>query len=455
MPFKSTSFTFAFTANTDASATMHVVRYMIRIVTLAAFFLCLPSLMPLTAIAQEDFLRTYQMGDYRKSLEIISRELNEFYAGRVEDKRIPTGFITTRESIREIDLRMVFRNRKAEHFFIEDNPRLSQLHLYAARCHGHLSDYFNSLGHYTQALRYKLVEPKKDDVIYFEMARLFIKDNHFPAYIEALETAVSLNPENYAYSLELGKALYRTDKKKRAIYHLERYVRGSDSPVSPEIYLMLGNLNEDIGRFLETEKYYIRYLAATPDDGKIHFALGHIAYYRTGNYPLALQSLDRALTLLPENEIFKKSKSYEYKADIALHELVFEDAVRYYLETIKYQEMVASQISAKQKELKELNETIRSLKSLLLKEEVFEKYEEYENLMDMKGKAEMELSRIQNEYGKLNAGRVRWNIAYSLERMEKLDEAIRYYRSSIAFDFNANEARKKITNLELKIKRGY
>ncbi len=443
------------TSNNGRFAELSRFRLLSQITFAIAFFSWILLSSSPVALAQEEYLPAYQTGDYQKALDVISRELNEFYAARVEDKRIPTGFITTRESIREIDLRMVFRNRRAEHFFIEDNPRISRLHLFAARCHGHLSDYYHSMNHYIQALRYKNVEPKKDDVIYYEMALLFLKEKHFHAYIESLEAAVSLNPENHAYSLELGKALYRTDKKKRAIHHLERYVSGNDTPVSPDIYLMLGNLNEDIGRFLETEKYYIRYLEAQPRDGNIHFALGHIAYYRTGNHPLAVLALDRALALLPESEIFKKSKSYEYKADIALQELDFEDSVRFYLETIKYQDMIASQIATKKKELEEINETIRGLKSLLLKEEVFEKYEEYEEMMDKKGRSEMELSRIQNEYGKLNAGKIRWNIAYSLERLEKYREAIPYYRSSIAFDYNANEARKKITNLELKIKRGY
>jgi len=75
--------------------------------------------------------------------------------------------------------------------------------------------------------------------------------------------------------------------------------------------------------------------------------------------------------------------------------------------------------------------------------------------MDEKGKKEAELRQIENEYNKLNAGKVRWNIAYSLERLEKLNEAIAYYRDAISFDFNSNQARKKIINLELKIKRGY
>ena len=51
--------------------------------------------------------------------------------------------------------------------------------------------------------------------------------------------------------------------------------------------------------------------------------------------------------------------------------------------------------------------------------------------MDEKGKKEIELRQIENEYNKLNAGKVRWNIAYSLERLEKYNDAIKYYRDAI------------------------
>lgn len=416
---------------------------------------------------REEYLSHYTSGNYVRALEIINKQLEDFYITRVEDKRIPTGFITIKDASREVDLKMLFRNRKVEPFFIEDNPSVSALHLYAARCYFNLSkenrsltyyktsNYDYSLNNYIQALRYKKIEEKKDDIIYYEISQIFRIGNYFNAYINYLETASSLNMDNFSYSLELGKALYRTNMKKRAIYHLERYISGTDESISPELYLMLGNLYEDIGKYLETEKYYIRYLGQKPDDGHIHFALGHIAYYRTGNYPLAIRSLDRALTLLPKKEIYKISKAYEYKADIALQELEFENAVKFYSETISYQDAVAASVNDKKTEIADLSLKIRDLKSSLLRDQTFEQYEEYENFMDKKGRLETELRQIENEYNKLNAGKVRWNIAYSLERMEKLTEAIKYYRDAIAFDYNPNRVRKKIINLELKIKRGY
>ncbi len=415
----------------------------------------------------EEYIDHYNSGNYAKALDVINKRLEEFYITRVEDKRIPTGFITMKDAAREVDLKMLFRKRKAEPFFIEENPAVSSLHLHAARCYFKLSNenpsltyyktsnYDYSLNQYIQSLRYKKIEEKKDEISYYEISQVFKKGNYFEAYITYLETAGSLNMDNYSYSLELGRALYRTGMKKRAIYHLERYINGADGPVAPELNLMLGNLYEDIGKYLETEKYYIRYLEKKPDDGHIQFALGHIAYYRTGNHPLALRSLDRALALLPQNEIVKISKTYEYKADISLQELEFENAVRFYSETIKYQDAIAESVKKKRSEIADISLQTRDLKSNLLRNENFEQYEEYENLMDKKGTLEMELGQIENEYNKLNAGKVRWNIAYSLERMEKLNDAIKYYRDAIAFDYNANQARKKIINLELKIKRGY
>lgn len=403
----------------------------------------------------DDYISLYNSGNYAKSLESINKRLDEFYITRVEDKRIPTGFITMKDVAKEVDLKKLFRNRKAEPFLIEDKPDISQLHLYAARNYFKLTNYHYSLNHYIQALRYKKMEEKKDDVIYYEIAQIFKKENYFTAYINYLETASSLNTDNYSYSLELGRALYRTPMKKRAIYHLEKYVNTTSEPLSPELYLMLGNLYEDISKYLETEKYYIKYLEKKPDDGNIQFALGHIAYLRTGNYPLALQSLDKALKLMPEKEIFKISKSYEYKADISLQELEFADAIRFYTETIKYQETIAGNVKNKKNEIADLDSKIQMLKSSLLRVENFEKYEEYENLLDEKGKKEAELRQIENEYNKLNAGKVRWNIAYANERLEKLNDAIKYYRDAMTFEYNSNQARKKIINLELKIKRGY
>lgn len=403
----------------------------------------------------DEYINAYQTGNYSRALEIINKKLDEFYLTRVDDKRIPTGFISLKDASKEVDLKMLFRKRKAEHFFMEENKDISTLHLFAARAYFKSNNLDYSLNHYIQSLRYKKIELKKDDVVYFEISQVFKKGNFFNAYINAIETAISLNPNNYSYSLELGTALYKTSMKKKSIHHLERYVSMTNEEVTPELFLMLGNLYEDTAKYLETEKYYIKYLEKKPDDGYIHFALGHIAFLKTGNYSLATTSLDLARKLLPGKEIFRISKIYEYKADIALQELEFKDAVDFYTETIKYQDKIKLEMKNKKAEIDELSLRIRNIKSSLLREENFERFEEYENLLDVKGKRDFEFRQIENEYSKLNAGKVRWNIAFSLERMEKLIEAIPFYRDSIEYNYNANDARKKIINLELKIKRGY
>ena len=264
-----------------------------------------------------------------------------------------------------------------------------------------------------------------------------------------------MNKENVSYSLELGTALYRTSKKKEAIHHLERYIKYTEDAISPDVYLMLGNLNEDIGKYLETEKYYIEYLDKKSDDGYKQFALGHIAYLRTGNYTLALASLDKALSLLPEKEIFRISKCYEYKADIALQELEFQKAISLYTKTIEYQSHLSEDIKNKKNEVAALNIKIRNLKTALLRDETFEQYTEYNKLLNEKDEKETEIRRIENESKKLHAGKVRWNIAYAYERLDNFKEAIKYYRDVISFDYNASQAREKIINLELKINRGY
>src|SRR3990172_2846510 len=292
--------------------------------------------------APDEYKSLYDSGNCPKALEAINKKLEDFYTARVDNKRVQIRFITMKEAAKRADLKELFRNRKAESFFIEENPEISSLHVSAARCYFKLSNLDYSLNHYVQALRFKKVE-KKDDVIYYEMAQVYKKGKFFNAYVNNLETASSLNRDNYSYSLELGKALARTDQKKRAIVHLERYINSADEAVSSELYLMLGNLYEDIAKYLETEKYYIKYLEKKPDDGYIQFALGYLAFMRTGNYPLALRSFDKALQFLPEGEKFRISKTYEYKADIALQELDFDSAVRYYSETITYQDKISDE----------------------------------------------------------------------------------------------------------------
>ena len=402
-----------------------------------------------------DYIGEYKSGNYIKSLKIITKNLDDIYLERVETFRIPTNFITITEEEKEIDLKKLFRNRKAKGFFIEDNEKISMLHLYGGRCNFKLEKYRNSINHYMQALRFKVIELKKDDQIYYEISQVYKKYKKFKAYINALEAAHMIHPEQYSYSLELGKALYRTLKKELSIYHLERYITNTEDDIDSKLYLMIGNLYENTRRYLKTEFYYKKYLEKNSEDGNLHFALGYLAFKRTGNYTLSLISLNKALKLLPEKEIFKRSQAYEFKGDILFKDMEFKNAINSYLVTINYQNKILKKINTLKKEIKDLSGNINVLKKSLLRGQVFEEYDQYEELLSEKGKKELKLKDTQYQFRKLNAGRIRWVIAGTYERTEELQKAITYYRESIKYQYKANKARKKIIKLKLKIKRGY
>ncbi len=404
---------------------------------------------------EDNYIKLYKEGSYRSSLDRINSILEKKYSQRIKYRAVPTGFITTRDTEVTIDLKKIFRERKAEGFFIEENSEFHRLHLTAARIYDKLKKYPDSLNHYFQSLRFKKLEFKKDDLVFYEISQVYKKMNRFTAYINALETACSLNIDDTRYSLELGRELSKTSKKKRAIHYLKRYIKLEDDSVTPEIYILLGNLNEDIGNYLETEKYYGEYLKKKPGDPNINFALAFIAFNRTGNHALALKLFHRSLKILPKDDIYRRSKSFEYIADISLKNLEFTLAIDRYLSCIAYQEKVEKEAEKSRKKIDEINRRINELKKSLLTNRDFDDYNTYEFLMDDRGKVELELKRIRSNYRRLNPGKIRWNIAYAYEKSGELNKAIKYYRESITFDYNPAKSRKKIEKLQLIIKRGY
>jgi len=402
-----------------------------------------------------DYLKLYNEGNYTSSYETIRKKLADIYSQRVVDKRVPTGFITFRQSGDAVDLMRLFRERRERGFFIEDNREISELHLYAGRCLVQLKRPREALNDYVQCLRFRTLEYRRDDRIYYEISRIFMNDKQFTAYADALETASTLNPSNYSYSLELGRALSTTVQKKKSIHHLERYVNSTDEKINPEIYLILAGLHEDTGSFLMTEKYYIRYLEVKPENGYIHFALGYTACHRTGNFALAGSSFQKATELLPKKELFMKSKSYEYMADMAMRSLAYKKAIDQYGRTLAYQDAIIGDIEKLKKEIKEIDDKINTLKASLLKVENFDEFEQFSYFKEKKARYELRLIKKQHQYRKLNPGRIQWNMAESYMRLDDPEKALSYYRNAIAFDYNANMARDMIVKIQLKIKRGY
>jgi tetratricopeptide (TPR) repeat protein len=415
------------------------------------------SLYPGFSQAPGDYAALYDRGEYRGALDNVLLRLNEIYSNRVEGKRIPSGYVSLRNTGEDVDLVALFRNRKAEGFFIENNPELSQLHLYAARSSTRLMLRRDALNHYIQALRFRELEFSRDDVIYHEIAGIFKSYNrpeYFRGYTDALEQAYTLNTGNYTYSYELGMALSSTREVKKSIFHLERYVENTPG-ATPEAFLQIASLYDSSGKYIEAEKYYNSYLREVPENGAIHFALGYLAYARTGNYILAESSLQAALTYLDEKDIYRRSKSYEYMGDMAMSGLKYRKALLMYRSTIEYQNDVLGRIDSLGESVKEAKRAVDDLKRDLIQNKDFEKYEEYEIMMERLGEVEREMEILKNSFSRLNPGKVRWNVAEIYEKTEEKQSAIEYYRESIKYNYRSSEARDRILKLQLKIKRGY
>ena len=406
---------------------------------------------------QENYKALYDRGEFSQALTEVLKDLNEIYSGRVDGKRIPSGYISLQNLNEDIDLVSLFRNRKAEGFFIEDNPEISELHLYAGRISVKVGKRRDALNHYIQCLRFREIEYKRDDAVFFEMAEVFKSYNSaefFRAYTDALEQAYTLNSDNYSYSYELGMALSSTSDIKKALYHLERYVENT-SAAPAETLLKIASLYNSSGRYIEAEKNYNRYLMEVPDNGEIHFALGYLAYSKTGNYILAESSFQAALQYIDENDIYRRSKSYEYSGDMAFSNLKYDKALLMYGSVIDYQNRVLDSIDAARNELERIKKEVNELKQELIRDKNFEKYEEYEILLDSQGEKERDLEDLENSFARLNPGKVRWNIAEINEKKDNNETAINYYRECIKYDYQSNRARERIEKLQLKIKRGY
>jgi hypothetical protein len=397
-----------------------------------------------------------QQGDYTGAAKQIQSQLDDIYSKRVDGKRIPNDFVVFGAERLRLNVNRMFRERKAEPFFIEDNPELYKLHSAMGKCLSEKKVYDDALNHLYQSLRFRAVTYNGEDGVFYMISQIFRKSGSEQGYLDALETAYSINERNFDYSLDLGKALFHTRDRKRATYHLERYVTAKGSALEdPGIYLMLAGLSEDLGRFLDTEKYYQLYLSKKPDDGAIHFALGHSSFKNTGNYALSEKELREAIRILPDTEIFRKGKAFEYIGDMKFNTLKWDAAAQSYLDSMKYQSEAYASIKKTDDDIAKIDSEINSLKTELLKEKNYVKFNEYQFKEQEKQRLLSERKEKKYEYDKLEPGRIRWNMGECMERLEKLQEAIDYYRQAVTFSYKPNEAREKIVKLQLKIKRGY
>lgn len=427
-----------------------------RFIEIYAICALLVLLINKSAKSAEDYVALIEQKDYSAASQIIEKQIEEINATRVDDKKIPTDFITLNEESEQIDINKLFQNRKAEHYFLEEIPELYSLHLSAGKCFYELHEYDKALSHLYQSLRYRLITYNGEDSVFYLISQCCLKKGAMKGYFDSLETAYSINSRNLDYSLELGKALAQTRDKKRAIFHLARYAEGKGGDVTDiSIYLLLAGLCEDTGNYLKTVDWYKKYIERNMNNGSVYFALGKIQFERTGDYEGSEKSLRKALKLLPSAEIYMISRSHECIADMKFNMLKWSEALFEYQETVKYQNLVLDEINKNDAEILKIDNEIRVLKAGLLKEKNFVKYNEYQYQMQEKERFLSEKRDKKYEYDKLNAGKSRWNSAVCCQNLKMYNEAIDFFRQAITFNYRSNEAREEIIKLQLKIKRGY
>ena len=394
--------------------------------------------------------------EFEKAQKKISDRITEINSKNTKNKRIPSNFISFVAIEQEIDVNSLFNERTVENFLIEDNPELHKLHFDAAVVNYKLKEYKRAASYLHQSLRYKPIEYKKDDKLFSLMSQIYLNIGNITAYRNSLELAFKLNPAISEYSKDLGLSYYESSNKKKAIYYLENYVKLESYEIEDKkIFVKIANLNADIHRNLEAQKYYLLYLEKGGDDYDMYYVVGNLAYNETGNLDLAQTCYMQVVQNMSDEESLKKSKSMEHLGDIAYKKMYYTAALEWYLQSIELEKGYRDNLEKKRNEIKELEEKISKLKIELLKSNNYVQYNEYQFLRQELTRLKREEIQLNYELRKHASGKRRWKTAIVYEQTEQLNKAIDYYRESIKLDYKSNEARERIEKIQLKINRGY
>ncbi len=116
--------------------------------------------------------------------------------------------------------------------------------------------------------------------------------------IEAIEHALSINPENASGWYSLGFAYWRTKQYAQAIESLQRSLRLNSEAANT--WAFLGINYEEVNQHTKALEAYQQSLRFDPDDFKVWQRLGS-AFLRTGQHAKAIESYQQAIRLNPED----------------------------------------------------------------------------------------------------------------------------------------------------------
>ncbi len=133
------------------------------------------------------------------------------------------------------------------------------------------------------------------------LAEVYRKAKDYPNAIKAMHTVVELDPKSDRVHFALG-ALYDESKDKdKTIEYMQKAIELNPDYAAALNYL--GYTYADLGVELErAERLIIRALEIQPDDGFYIDSLGWV-YYRKGDYPRAIEQLEKAVHLVVDDPV--------------------------------------------------------------------------------------------------------------------------------------------------------
>ncbi len=123
------------------------------------------------------------------------------------------------------------------------------------------------------------------------------RQHRFREAVEYGQRAVGINPDVAESQLNLGVALFLTDKPEEAIGHLQQAVR--IKPDFAEAHYNLGLALEQVGKVPKAIAHYDEALRIDPDLVEAHYNLG-VALEKAGRVPEAIQHYQQVLKLRPD-----------------------------------------------------------------------------------------------------------------------------------------------------------
>ncbi len=160
------------------------------------------------------------------------------------------------------------------------------------------------------------------------LAEVYRKAKDYPNAIKAMHTVVELDPQSDRVHFALG-ALYDESKDKdKTIEYMQKAIELNPDYAAALNYL--GYTYADLGVELDrAERLIIRALEIAPNDGFYIDSLGWV-YYRKGDYPKAIQQLEKAVHLLVDDPVI-----IEHLGDAYVKDRKPDKALRSYRDALK------------------------------------------------------------------------------------------------------------------------